>query len=178
MPGIHAMLTGQDTRPTSSAPADHGALRTRDGSPMYLPHRPAIAIARAMHVGYPVAVVVADALDQARDAAERVEVDYAPRPTVVNARDAFQPGAPHHHGDWPNNEAHFYQAGNKAAVDEAFARAAHVVEQHLVISRVTANTMEPRGVTGEYDSGTGALHTCNSASSGPGCSAMPSPRPR
>jgi carbon-monoxide dehydrogenase large subunit len=108
-----------------------------------------------MHVGYPVAVVVADTLDQARDAAERVEVDYAPRPAVVNAHDAFAPGAPQLYDDCPNNEAYFYQAGNKAAVDEAFARAAHVVEQHLVINRVTANTMEPRGVTGEYDSGTG-----------------------
>jgi len=156
MPGVHAVLTGKDyeadklgTMPTMAP------YKKRDGSPMYLPHRPAIAITRAMHVGYPVAVVVADTLDQARDAAERVEVDYAPRPAVVNARDAFQPGAPQLYDDCPNNEAYFYQAGNKAAVDEAFARAAHVVEQHLVINRVTANTMEPRGVTGEYDSGTG-----------------------
>ncbi|AMN44491.1 xanthine dehydrogenase family protein molybdopterin-binding subunit [Rhodoplanes sp. Z2-YC6860] len=156
MPGVHAVLTGRDyeadklgTMPTMAP------YKKRDGGPMYLPHRPAIAISRAMHVGYPVAVVVADTLDQARDAAERVEVDYAPRPAVVNARDAFQPGAPQLYDDCPNNEAYFYQAGNKAAVDEAFARAAHVVEQHLVINRVTANTMEPRGVTGEYDSGTG-----------------------
>ena len=129
--------------------------KKRDGSAMYLPHRPAIAIGRAMHVGYPVAVVVADTLDLARDAAERVEVDYAPRPAIVNAEDAFKPGAPQLYADCPNNEAYFYQAGNKAAVDEAFARAAHVVEQRLVINRVTANTLEPRGVTGEYDAGTG-----------------------
>jgi carbon-monoxide dehydrogenase large subunit len=122
---------------------------------MYLPHRPAIAIGRAMHVGYPVAVVVADTLDLARDAAERVEVDYAPRPAVVNAEEASKPGAPQLYDGCPNNEAYFYQAGNKAAVDEAFGRAAHVVEQRLVINRVTANTLEPRGVTGEYDAGTG-----------------------
>ena len=72
-----------------------------------------------------------------------------------SARDAFEPGAPQLYDDCPNNEAYFYQAGNKAAVDEAFARAAHVVEQRLVINRVTANTLEPRGVTGEYDAGTG-----------------------
>ncbi len=156
MPGVHAVLTGKDyeadrlgTMPTMAP------YKKRDGGPMYLPHRPAIAISRAMHVGYPVAVVVADTLDQARDAAERVEVDYAPRPAVVNARDAFQPGAPQLYDDCPNNEAYFYQAGNKAATDEAFARAAHVIEQRLVINRVTANTMEPRGVTGEYDAGTG-----------------------
>ena len=108
-----------------------------------------------MHVGYPVAVVVADTLDLARDAAERVAVDYAPRPAVVSAREAFEPGAPQLYDDCPNNEAYFYQAGDKAAVDAAFARAAHVVEQRLVINRVTANTLEPRGVTGEYDAGTG-----------------------
>ena len=156
MPGVHAVLTGKDYEAdglgTMSSMAPY---KKRDGSAMYLPHRPAIAIGRAMHVGYPVAVVVADTLDLARDAAERIEVDYAPRPAVVNARDAFEPGAPQLYADCPNNEAYFHQAGNKAAVDEAFARAVHVVEQRLVINRVTANTLEPRGVTGEYDAGTG-----------------------
>ena len=156
MPGVHAVLTGTDydadglgTMP-SMAP-----YKKRDGGPMYLPHRPAIAIDRVLHVGYPVAVVVADTLELARDAAERVEVDYAPRPAVVSAREAFEPGAPQLYDDCPNNEAYFYQAGDKAATDAAFAKAAHVVEQRLVINRVTANTLEPRGVTGEYDRGTG-----------------------
>ena len=156
MPGVHLVLTGKDYEAdglgTMSSMAPY---KKRDGSAMYLPHRPAIAVGRAMHVGYPVAVVVADTLELARDAAERVEVDYAPRPAVVNAEDASKPGAPQLYPDCPNNEAYFYQAGNKAAVDEAFARAAHVVEQRLVINRVTANTLEPRGVTGEYDAGTG-----------------------
>ena len=156
MPGVHAVLTGKDyeadglgTMP-SMAP-----YKKRDGSAMYLPHRPAIALDRVLHVGYPVAVVVADTLDLARDAAERVEVDYAPRPAVVSAREAFEPGAPQLYDDCPNNEAYFYQAGDKAATDLAFAKAAHVIEQRLVINRVTANTLEPRGVTGEYDRGTG-----------------------
>jgi carbon-monoxide dehydrogenase large subunit len=122
---------------------------------MYLPPRPAIAVGRVLHVGYPVAVVVADTLDLARDAAERVSVDYAPRPAVVSAEAAFAPGAPQLYDECPNNEAYFYQAGNKSAVEEAFARATHVVEQRLIINRVTANTLEPRGVTGEYDAGTG-----------------------
>ena len=79
----------------------------------------------------------------------------APRPAVVSARDAFEPDAPQLYDDCPNNEAYFYQAGDKATTDAAFARAAHVVEQRLVINRVTANPIEPRGVTGEYDAGTG-----------------------
>src|SRR5580692_630476 len=121
---------------------------------MYLPPRPAIAIDRAMHVGYPVAMVVADTLDLARDAAERVAVDYAPRPAVVSARDAAEKSAPQLYDDCPGNEAYFFQAGDKAKTDAAFANAAHVVEQRLVINRVTANPIEPRGVIGIYDAGT------------------------
>jgi carbon-monoxide dehydrogenase large subunit len=57
--------------------------------------------------------------------------------------------------DCPGNEAYFYQAGDKAKVDAAFVSAAHVVEQRIVINRVTANPIEPRGVTGVYEVGTG-----------------------
>src|SRR6185295_14632203 len=113
MPGVHAVLTGKDYEADSLGTMSSMALyKKRDGGPMYVPHRPAIAVGRAMHVGYPVAVVVADTLELARDAAERVEVDYAPRPAVVNAEDAFKPGAPQLYADCPNNEAYFYQAGN------------------------------------------------------------------
>ncbi len=156
MPGVHTVLTGEDYRADGLGTMPSMApYKKRDGSPMYLPHRPAIAIGRAMHVGYPVAVVVADTLDRAHDAAERVAVDYAPRPAVVSAREAFEPGAPQLYDDCLNNEAYFYQAGDKTTTDAAFARAAHVIEQRLVINRVTANPIEPRGVTGEYDAGTG-----------------------
>jgi aerobic carbon-monoxide dehydrogenase large subunit len=155
MPGVHAVLTGADYAADALGPLPSMApYKKRDGSPMYLPPRPAIAIDRVMHIGYPVAVVVADTLDLARDAAEAVVIDYAPRPAVVSARDAFEPGAPQLYGDCPNNEAYFYQAGDKAKTDAAFAAAAHVVEQRLVINRVTANPIEPRGVTGIYDAGT------------------------
>jgi len=156
MPGVHAVLTGEDYRADGLGSLPSLApYKKRDGSPMYRPPRPAIAIGRAMHVGYPVAVVVADTLDIARDAAERVAVDYAPRPAVVSARDAFEKDAPQLYDDCPGNEAYFYQAGDKAKVDAAFVSAAHVVEQRLVINRVTANPIEPRGVTGVYEAGTG-----------------------
>src|SRR5580704_17235659 len=156
MPGVHAVLTGADYRgdDLGSLPS-MAAYQRRGGGPMFLPPRPAIAFNRVMHVGYPVAVVVADALDLARDAAERVVVDYEPRPGVVSARDAFAPDAPQLYDECPNNEAYFYQAGDKAKVDAAFAAAAHVVEQRLIINRVTANPIEPRGVTGVYDAGSG-----------------------
>ena len=114
MPGVHAVLTGADYTADALGPLPSMApYKKRDGSPMYLPPRPAIAIDRVMHVGYPVAVVVADTLDRARDAAEAVTVDYAPRAAVVSARAAFEQGAPQLYGDCPNNEAYFYEAGDK-----------------------------------------------------------------
>ena len=155
MPGVHAVLTGDDYRTDALGSLPSMApYKKRDGSPMYLPPRPAIAIGRAMHVGHPVAVVVADTLELARDAAEQVVVDYAPRPAVVSAREAAEKNAPQLYDDCPGNEAYFYQAGDKAKTDAAFADAAHVVEQRLVINRVTANPIEPRGVLGIYDAGT------------------------
>src|SRR6516164_7039671 len=155
MPGVHAVLTGEDYRADGLGSLPSMApYQARGGGAMFLPPRPAIALERVMHVGYPVAVVVADTLDKARDAAECVVVDYAPRPAVVSARDAFAPDAPQLYGECPNNEAYFFEAGDKAMVDAAFAAAAHVVEQRLVINRVTANPIEPRGVTGVYDAGT------------------------
>jgi len=156
MPGVHAVLTGDDylADALGSLPS-MAPYKKRDGTPMYLPPRPAIAVGRVLHVGYPVAVIVADALDLARDAAERVAVDYAPRAAVVSARDAAEKDAPQLYDDCPGNEAYFYQAGDKAKTDTAFAAAAHVVEQRLVINRVTANPIEPRGVIGIYDAGTG-----------------------
>src|SRR5215211_4974303 len=155
-PGVHAVLTGRDYRADGLGSLPTMApYRKRDGSPMFAPERPALAVERVRHVGYPLAVVVADTLAQAKDAAERVVVDYAPLPAVVSARAAFEPDAPQLYDDCPNNEAYFYQAGDAAAVEAAFARADHVVEQRIVINRVTANPIEPRGVIGEYDHGNG-----------------------
>jgi len=155
MPGVHAVLTGGDYRADALGSLPSMApYKKRDGSSMYLPPRPPIAIGRVMHIGYPVAVVVADTLEQARDAAERIAVDYAPRPAVVSARAAADNEAPQLYDDCPGNEAYFYQAGDKAKTDAGFAAAAHVVEQRLVINRVTANPIEPRGALGVYDPGT------------------------
>ncbi len=156
MHGVHAVLTGEDYRADALGSLPSMApYKRRDGGPMYLPERPAIAVGRVLHVGYPVAVVVADTLDLARDAAEQVTVNYAPRPAVVSAREAAEKNAPQLYDDCPGNEAYFYQAGDKTKTDAAFAAATRVVEQRLIINRVTANPIEPRGVTGVYDAGTG-----------------------
>ena len=70
---------------------------------------------------------------------------------MVDAEAALAQGAPAVWDDNPGNEAFFHEAGNKAAVDEAFAKAAHRVRHKIVINRITANTMEPRGCVASYD---------------------------
>jgi hypothetical protein len=105
------------------------------------------------YVGDPVAFVVAETLNQAKDAAELISVEYEPLPAVVSADVALSPGAPAVWDDNPGNEAFTHAAGNGAAVDAAFARAAHVTRCTVVVNRVSANSMEPRGCLAHYDRG-------------------------
>ena len=155
-PGVHAMLTGQDYRDDGMGVVPcMGNYTRRDGSPMYIPDRPALAVGRVRNIGYPVVLVVADTETQARDASELIDVEYSPLPAVTSCYEAFKDGAPQLYDDCPNNESYFYEAGDKAATDAAFDKADHVVSQHLVINRVTANAMENRGVIGDFNPGDG-----------------------
>jgi carbon-monoxide dehydrogenase large subunit len=155
MPGVHAVLTGADYRADGMGVVPcMGAYKRRSGAHMYVPDRPALAVDRVMHIGYPVAMAVADTEHQARDAVEAIEVEYEPLPAVVSCREAFEDGAPQLYDDCPNNESYFYEVGDKDGTDAAFAAADHTVSQHLVINRITANALEPRGVLGEWDAGT------------------------
>jgi aerobic carbon-monoxide dehydrogenase large subunit len=152
MPGVLAVLTGADW-----AAEKFGAMlpvmprKRRDGSPMYLPHRPSLANERAMLVGDPIAFIVAETVNLAKDAAERIEVDYETLPALTDTASAGSPGAPKLWSDCANNECFFYAIGDKAAVDAAFARAHHVTKLRMVFNRITANTMEPRGCVADYD---------------------------
>jgi carbon-monoxide dehydrogenase large subunit len=155
-PGVHAVLTGQDYRDDGMGVVPcMGNYTRRDGSPMYIPDRPALAVGRVRNIGYPVVLVVADTETQARDASELIDVEYSPLPAVTSCYEAFKDGAPQLYDDCPNNESYFYEAGDKAATDAAFDKADHVVSQHLVINRVTANAMENRGVIGDFNPGDG-----------------------
>jgi len=151
-PGVLLVLTGEDApvrelglqRPRASR-------KRRDGSPAFVCPQPHLARERVRYVGDPVAFVVAETAAQAKDAAELIEVDYDPLPAAIGTGTAALPGAPAVWEGCPDNQAFFHQAGNRAAVDAAFAGAAHIVRHSLVINRVTANTMEPRGCLAEYD---------------------------
>ncbi len=153
MPGVLAVLTGADYAADGLGfIAGPTPYKRRDGSVMYRPPRPALTADRIRHVGQIVAMVVAETVDQAKDAAEAVDVDYEPLPINVVTEDARESSAIW--DDCPDNESFFYEVGDRAAVDAAVAGAAHVVRQRYVINRITANTMEPRGVLADFDPGT------------------------
>ncbi|MDP6926124.1 MAG: molybdopterin-dependent oxidoreductase, partial [Rhodospirillales bacterium] len=90
-------------------------------------------------------------MNQAKDAAELVEVDYDTLPVVTSTAAATDPNSPRIWQDFPNNISNIHDVGNKDAVDAAFAEAAHVVKQHFVINRIITNSMETRGCVGTYD---------------------------
>ncbi len=151
-PGVLAVLTGEDLRRRGLGTLMPGVPRRhRDGSPAFVCPQPLLAQGQVRYVGDPVAFVVADTLNQAKDAAELIEIAYEPLPAVVTVAAALAPGAPAVWDENPGNEAFFHEVGDKAAVDAAFARADHIVRDEIRINRVTANSMEPRGSIAEYD---------------------------
>ena len=150
--GVLAVYTGADYAAAGlGAPAPTMKRTRSDGSPMFARSHPVLARDRVHYVGEPVAMIVAETLSQARDAAELVEVDYEPLPAVVNGARAVQPGSPAVWEECPDNRSHVQAVGDKAGTDAAFARAAHVVKRRYEITRLHAQYMEPRGVVGDYD---------------------------
>jgi len=162
MPGVLAVLTGADYAADGLGHVTGGnPHKRRDGSPCYRPPRPAITRDRVRHVGQIVAVIVAESVNIAKDAAEAVNVDYAPLPAHTDTGAARNKGTPAIWDECPDNEAFFREFGDKAATEKAIAGAAHVFRQRFVINRIHANTMEPRGVLANYDPGEGkyTIHT-------------------
>ena len=151
-PGVVAVFTGADMAADGVAPMRPlWAVRSRDGSPMAEPARFALARETVRHVGEPVAAVVAASLAQAVDAAERVEVDYAPLPAVTGARVAQAEGAPQLHTCAPDNVCFRWARGDEAAVRAALRSTAHVVAIDLVNNRLVGAAIEPRAVIGAVD---------------------------
>ena len=150
--GVLCVLTGLDL-----ARRGLGTLipavrrRCRNGAPAFVCPQPLLADDRVRYVGDPVAFIVAESVNQAKDAAELIAVEYEVLPAVVGAEAALAAGAPAVWDDNPGNEAFFHEVGDRAEVDSAFAKADHVVRHKTIINRVTANSMEPRGCLAEYD---------------------------
>jgi aerobic carbon-monoxide dehydrogenase large subunit len=153
-PGVLAVYTGRDYEADGLAtPKANMPRKKADGSPMFAPQRPAMVTDRARYVGDIVAMVVATTLEQAKDAAELVMVEYDALPSVTSVAEAALPGAPTLWDENPDNISHTVDRGNKAATEAAFARAAHIVRRRYVVTRVHAQDMEPRGSIGTYDPG-------------------------
>ena len=152
--GVRAVYTGGDYAADGLAMPKAAMPRKKaDGSPMFAPQRPALVVDRARYVGDPVAMVIAETLAQAKDAAELVEIDYETLPSVTSTADAALPEAARVWDENLDNISHTYERGDKARTDAAFARADHIVGRRYVISRVHAQYMEPRGAIGTYDAG-------------------------
>jgi len=149
--GVLAVITARDWEEANLGDLpSHPGLKRRGGTPMYLPRYPVLAIDRVRWVGDPVVFVVAETVAQAMDASELVSVDYDPLEAVVATSRAIEAGAPRLYDDCEDNLCFEQSAGDKAAVNEGFAAAAHVIKHHFVINRVTAAPLEPRGVVAHY----------------------------
>jgi aerobic carbon-monoxide dehydrogenase large subunit len=152
MPGVLAVLTGAGWQASGwdDLPAA-GGMKRPGGQPSYKPRFAALVMDRVRWVGDYVAFVVAETKHQAADAAERIAVEYEHLPSVVSNEAALAAGAPRVWDDCPDNICFVHEVGDKAAVEAAFARADHVVKRRLVINRVTAAAMEPRGALADYN---------------------------
>ena len=149
-PGVVAVYTGDDLTGVNGLPC--GWLITgTDSKPMNEPPHPVLAQGKVRHVGDPVALVVAESAHEAKDAAEAISVDYDVLPSVVNCVDALKAGAPQIHDGAPGNKCYTWALGDKAAVDAAFAKAAHVAKVDIVNNRLIPNAIEPRAVNASYN---------------------------
>src|SRR5437899_854866 len=128
-------------------------IHSKDGSPMKMAPHPALTHGKACHVGDPVAVVVADTLTQAKDAGEKVKVDYEVLPAVADPAKAQAAGMAQIHEIAPRNTIYQWHLGDAKAVEAAFASAKHVTRLDIVNNRLVPNAMEPRAAIGEYDAG-------------------------
>jgi aerobic carbon-monoxide dehydrogenase large subunit len=150
MPGVKGVFTAQDLRQDGLGHLSC-AVKVATLAPLIIPPRPALAEGRVRHVGDPVAFVVARSKDEARDAAERIVVEYEELPAVTEAGAAIEPGAPLLWKEAPGNIAFRFQKGDQAAVAAAFASATRIVELDLVNNRVVAAPIEPRAAIGSHD---------------------------
>ncbi|HEX7074283.1 MAG TPA: xanthine dehydrogenase family protein molybdopterin-binding subunit, partial [Hyphomicrobiaceae bacterium] len=153
-PGVLGVFTGKDLAADKIGGLICGwMIHSKDGSPMKVGPHPALALEKVRYVGDHVAVVIAETLNQARDAAELVAVDYEELPAVVDVATAQNPGQPQIHAEAPNNTVFEWHLGDKTAVEAAFAQAAHVTKLNLINNRLIPNAVEPRAAIGEYDRG-------------------------
>jgi carbon-monoxide dehydrogenase large subunit len=150
-PGVLAIYTGEDFAAAKLGGLPCGWLITDvNGQPMKEPPHPCLAQGKVRHVGDQVALVIAETLAQARDAAELVDVDYQVLPSVTDGAKARAKGAPQLHDIAPDNTCYVWAIGDKGVCDAAFAKAAHVTKLDFINNRLVPNAIEPRCAIGSY----------------------------
>ncbi|MCT8160260.1 xanthine dehydrogenase family protein molybdopterin-binding subunit [Pseudoruegeria sp. SHC-113] len=167
MPGVVRIFTGADFEGVGSIPCGW-QVTDRHGEPMQEPAHPVLAQGKVRHVGDPIAAVVAETPEQARDAAEAIVADITELPAVVDMRAALAEGATKVHDDLTSNLCYDwgFVEDNREAVDAAIKGAHHVTTLELVNNRLVANPMEPRVAVGDYNRGTDE-HTLYTTSQNP-----------
>ncbi|WP_421797225.1 xanthine dehydrogenase family protein molybdopterin-binding subunit [Haliscomenobacter sp.] len=152
-PGVVAIFTGKDIAAAGINGVPAGwQVNFKDGTTMKEPPHPLLVADRVKHVGDGVAVVIAEDLATARDAADLIEIDYEVLPAVTNPAEAVKAGAPQVHDNAPNNICFDWELGNpKAEVDAAIAASHHVTRLDLINQRMAPNAIEPRSAIGHYD---------------------------
>jgi carbon-monoxide dehydrogenase large subunit len=162
LPGVLAVLTGAQLAADKIGSLVCGwMIHSKDGAPMKMAPHPALASHKVCHVGDPVAVVVAQTLAQAKDAAEKVECAYEVLPAVTDPAKAQAKGAPQIHDMAPGNTIYQWHLGDARAAEAAFQSAKHVTKLDIVNNRLVPNAIEPRAAIGEYDSGTDSFTLWN-----------------
>jgi len=166
-PGVITVLTGKDVAADGLGGLICGwMVHSKDGSPMKAGAHPVLALTHVRYVGDHVAVVIAKTPEQAKDAAELVEVTYHELPAVSFAVDAQAAEAPQVHAEAPRNTCFEWELGDRTATEAAFRKAARIVSLDLTNNRLIPNAMEPRAAIGEYDRGTG-VYTLYTTSQNP-----------
>jgi aerobic carbon-monoxide dehydrogenase large subunit len=164
MPGVVAVLTGAELATDKIGNLICGwMIHSKDGTPMKMAAHPALAAGKVNHVGDAVAVVIAETKAQARDAAEKVRVEYEELAAVVDPAKAQDKGAPQIHADIANNTIYQWHLGDAKAVEAAFASAKHVTRLDLINNRLVPNAIEPRAALAEYDAGNDHLTLWNTS---------------
>ncbi|MEM7023187.1 MAG: xanthine dehydrogenase family protein molybdopterin-binding subunit, partial [Pseudomonadota bacterium] len=156
LPGVLDVITGEDVRSAGLQPMPClPELQSADGRPLFKPPRPILAQDRVRHVGDPIAMIVAETVNQARDAAEHVGLELDELAVGIDPAAMVQPDAPTIWPDCPGNVALDWQAGDRQAAEQAFNDAAHVTELRLVNNRLAMMPMETRAALGAFDADTG-----------------------
>ncbi|HTJ65648.1 MAG TPA: xanthine dehydrogenase family protein molybdopterin-binding subunit [Alphaproteobacteria bacterium] len=158
MPGVIGIIVGAELEAEGvghlGAAFPASMLKNRDGSNRWDGDRALLTVDCVRYVGEPVAFVVAESINAAKDAAEQIFVDYEELPALASIDEALAPGAVQIWPQAPGNIALDWEQGDAAAVAAAFAKAAHISRIELVNNRIVVNSMEPRGAAGKYDKAT------------------------